>query len=162
MTGEAWKRGLTPPEIESIDAVLAAHPKIETHRGAINKCLSICIALTRPREETGFTPLPADSRIIWLYGHRNDPTCDPNGEGRDAKHAVVCVRSRIVLDLTRSQYEPYDEFPKVYRSREEAGEDWCSWRDDPNVDQGVLKPLPEPGDHLDRGDGSAQGSAGWL
>jgi hypothetical protein len=158
---EEWKRGFEPPEIESIEAVMRAHPKISTHRGAINKCLNICVALTRPREETGFTPLPADSRIIWFVEHRNDPTCDPNNEGRDAKHAVVCIRSRIVLDLTRSQYEPADDFPKVYRSMEEAGEDWCHWRDHTDVDRGKLKPLPNPGD-LNPGEPGERGSASWI
>ena len=140
---------------------MRAYPKIGTHRGAINKCLSICVALTRPREETGFTPLQADSRIIWFVVHRKDPSRDPNREGRGAKHAVVCIRSRIVLDLTRSQYKPGDDFPKVYRSMEEAGEDWCHWRDHPDVDRGELRPLPNP-EGLNPGERVERGSASWL
>ena len=145
VTEEEWKEGLHPSEIDSIGAVMRAYPRIGTHRGAVNQCLNICVALTGPREETGHVPLPADSRIIWLVEHRKDPACDPNGEGRGANHAVVYIRSRLVLDLTRRQYEPDDPFPKVYRSLAEAGEDWCYWQDDPHVGRGDLKSLPYSG-----------------
>lgn len=122
-----------------VEAFTAKYPALASPAGADNQCQ---IAVDTLVEDLRCANRVA--RKVWFKGHRQPATRSPRGRaGEDVEHAAVLTGERLVVDVTRRQYEPDAGLPTVYFSAAECGEHWRFIQLD-DARRGEYRVLPAP------------------
>ena len=110
---------------EVVGRVVARHPGWAVAADASNWCSNASTELV-----CEFLKDRIDATRLWLVGPRSRQRRAGAGATGPDQHCVVLVRSAVVVDLTRRQFDPGADFPTVYESLDQVGRDWNAYYDD--------------------------------
>ena len=106
----------------------ARYPALADPISCRNSCLRVATDLIEELAAEG-----RRATELWFRGHRDPRTpALPVPQGLDgSEHVAVVVDDRLIIDLTRRQFDPEAELPTIYASTAAAARDWRWFNPDP-------------------------------